>query len=67
MWIVTTICLIGTFLNCKKIKSCFIFWAIGNILWLIYDIYSGLYSRAFLDLIQLILAIYGAYEWRLNK
>lgn len=64
MWAVTMICLIGTVLNCKKFKSCFVFWAIGNILWLIYDLYSGLYSRAFLDAVQLVLAIYGAYEWK---
>lgn len=64
MWFVTLICLIGTFLNCKKLRICFVFWALGNILWMIYDISSGLYSRAFLDLVQLIFALYGAYEWR---
>lgn len=64
MWPVTIICLIGTFLNCKKLSCCFIFWAVGNILWMIYDIWSGLFSRAFLDFVQLIFALYGAYEWR---
>lgn len=63
-WVVTTVCLIGTVLNCKKKVACFYFWIVGNILWLAYDIYSGLYSRAVLDFVQLILGIYGLYEWK---
>lgn len=66
MWLVTILCLTGTILNCKKLKSCFMFWAIGNVLWLIYDMRSELYGRAFLDFVQLILAIYGPYAWSLN-
>ena len=63
MWIITTICLTGTILNAKKKKICFWFWALGNILWAIYDFRSGLYSRLALDIVQLVLAIYGLYEW----
>lgn len=63
MWIVTAICLIGTVLNSRKNKVCFLFWSVGNILWAIYDFKSGLYSRGALDLVQLALGIYGLYEW----
>ena len=61
--ITTLICLIGTALNVKKLKICFYFWAVGNMLWLIYDILSGLYTRAVLDVVQLIFSILGAVEW----
>lgn len=63
-WIVTTICLIGTVLNVKKIQFCFVLWTIGNFLWLILDLYNKVYSRSLLDIIQLILAIWGYVAWK---
>lgn len=66
-WIVTAICLAGTVLNVKKIKFCFIIWTIGNILWLALDLYNSLYSRALLDIVQLILAIWGYLAWTKEK
>lgn len=62
-WILTIIALLGTVTNIKKLKICFIFWTITNIGWLIYDINQKLYSRALLDLVQLVLAIIGWFEW----
>ena len=66
-WIVTAVCLGGTVLNVKKVRWCFHLWALGNIAWLAIDIGNGLYSRAFLDLVQLALAIWGMLEWRRGK
>ena len=66
-WIVTAVCLGGTVLNVKKVRWCFHLWALGNIAWLAIDIGNGLYSRAFLDLVQLALAVWGAVEWRRGK
>ena len=66
-WIVTAVCLAGTVLNVSRIRWCFHLWALGNIAWLAIDIGNGLYSRAFLDLVQLALAIWGAVEWRRGK
>ena len=63
MWVVTVICLIGTVLNARKNKLCFYFWAFGNVCWFIYDLKCGLYSRALLDMVQLILGIYGLIMW----
>ena len=63
MWIVTAICLVGTVLNSRKNKACFYFWAVGNVLWAIYDFNSQLYSRCALDIVQLALGLYGLYEW----
>ena len=63
-WITTALCLTGTVLNVKKNKLCFILWLIGNILWLIIDIKNGLISRAILDIVQGVLALWGIIEWR---
>ncbi len=66
-WITTAICLTGTVLNVKKINMCFWLWLIGNILWLCIDIYNGLWSRAILDIVQGVLALWGIIEWNKSK
>ena len=66
-WITTAICLLGTILNVKKLNTCFYLWLIGNILWLCIDIHNGLWSRAILDIVQGVLAVWGIIEWRKNK
>ena len=66
-WITTAICLTGTVLNVKKINLCFWLWLIGNILWLCIDIYNGLWSRAILDIVQGVLALWGIIEWNKSK
>lgn len=66
-WITTAICLTGTVLNVKKIKLCFWLWLAGNILWLIIDISNGLWSRAILDIVQGVLALWGIIEWRIKN
>lgn len=63
-WLVTATCLAGTVLNVKKMRWCFHLWALGNIAWLAIDLNNRLYSRAFLDLVQLLLALWGLYAWR---
>lgn len=66
-WLITAVCLIGTVLNVKKNVLCFYLWAVGNIAWLVYDLLTGLYSRAMLDLIQLGFALWGIWEWSRNR
>ena len=66
-WILTAVSLIGTVLNVKKIKYCFYIWTVSNILWLAYDIYTGLYSRAVLDAVHLAFAIWGIIVWNKKK
>lgn len=63
-WITTAIALIGTVLNVKKYNLCFWFWIVSNTLWLIFDIYNGLWSRAILDAVQWALALWGIIEWK---
>lgn len=64
MWIVTMISLIGSVLNARKSKWCFYIWILANTLWLIYDVYIGLYSRAALDIMQTIICISGIIYWK---
>ena len=66
-WITTALALIGTVLNVKKQNLCFWFWLVSNTLWLIYDLYSGLWSRAILDAVQWALALWGIIEWKKEK
>lgn len=63
-WITTALALTGTVLNVKKHNLCFWFWLVSNTLWLIFDIYNGLWSRAILDAVQWALALWGIIEWK---
>ena len=63
-WAITIISLTGTILNVKKNSLCFWLWAVGNIAWLCFDIATGTYSRALLDVVQLAFAIWGIVAWR---
>lgn len=62
-WLVTFICLLGTVLNVRRNIACFYLWVIGNTAWLIFDLISGLYSRAVLDSVQLGFALWGIAAW----
>jgi len=62
-WTTTIICLTGNVFNVKKSVICFYIWTLGNVLWLTYDCYSGLYSRAFLDIVQTVFSVWGIIEW----
>lgn len=63
-WCVTAVCLLGTVLNVKKRRECFYLWIVGNIAWLGFDLWSGIFSRAALDIVQLAFSVWGAWEWR---
>ena len=62
-YVLTAMCLIGTVLNCKQIKYCFIIWMFANIGWAIYDVYTEQTYRAVLDIVQFITAIWGFRIW----
>ena len=64
MWLVTILSLYGNVLNVKKNKFGFIVWIGANLAWLAYDIWSGLYSRAALDIVQTAFCVWGIIEWK---
>lgn len=61
-WVATIVCIIGTIINVKRINYCFLFWMAGEVMWVLYDVGQELWSRVILDLLGLVLAIWGAYE-----
>lgn len=56
-------CLLGDYFNCKKIRICFIVWAICNVGWLCVDLINGAYSRMVLDAVQICFNLYGLKKW----
>ncbi len=63
-WDFTAISLAGTVLNVRKNILCFYLWSVGNLAWLGFDVASGLYIRAVLDIVHLAFAIWGIFAWR---
>lgn len=66
-WILAILSLSGNIFNVKKSVICFYIWAIGELCWLFLDIHNGVLGRAFLDLTQLIFALWGIYEWQVKS
>jgi Nicotinamide mononucleotide transporter len=63
-WVLAVISLIGTYLNIKKLRVCFLIWGFTNALWVLYDSLIGAFAQAALMLSYFLLAIHGFYEWR---
>jgi len=63
-WLLAVVSLIGTYLNIKKQKICFVIWGFTNALWVLYDTSIGAYAQAALMLSYFVLAVHGFYEWR---
>ena len=61
-WIATAICIVGTVINVKRINWCFVLWAVGETMWICYDLRVANHSRAILDAVGLALAAWGAWE-----
>lgn len=62
-WIVTAASLVGTVLNIKKNKACFIIWTVTNAFWAGYDFMIGAYAQAALFATYFCLALWGMWEW----
>ena len=63
-WSLTIICLVGSVFNVKKSVLCFYLWGLGNIGWMAFDAYNGVWGRVILNLIQLYLCFWGIIEWK---
>ncbi|MEE1301262.1 MAG: nicotinamide mononucleotide transporter [Bacteroidales bacterium] len=61
--ILTVGCLVADYFNCKKMRVCFIIWAICNIGWFCVDLINGAYSRMILDTVQMCFNVYGLIKW----
>ena len=49
-WLLAVVSLVGTYLNIKKQKACFIIWGVTNALWVLYDFSIGAIAQAALML-----------------
>jgi hypothetical protein len=63
-WLLAVVSLVGTYLNIKKQKACFVIWRFTNALRVLYDFSIGAYAQAALMLCYFVLAVHGFYEWR---
>lgn len=66
-WVFSTIGIIGTIFNIYKHKSCFIFWAISNLGFIVYFVYVGFWSQVALFVVNLLAAIWGYFQWRKDE
>ncbi len=63
-WLLAVVSLVGTYLNIKKQKICFVIWGFTNALWVLYDASIGAIAQAALMFSYFVLAVHGFYEWR---
>ena len=63
LWLVSSITILGSVLNVKKMSSCFVVWTFCNIFWLVFDIWNKAYARAILDVVNLATSVWGLVSW----
>lgn len=66
-WALTINSILGALLNARKRIEGFYLWAAGNLGWMIWALYNGIYSQAVLWLVYFIITVYGIYQWRKIK
>jgi len=62
-WIITILALIGSILNIKKRRECFILWILTNLYWIIHDFRIGEQAQGVLFMTYSIFSIWGFIEW----
>lgn len=67
MWIVTAASIVGTVLNIKRQRYCFVIWLITNSTWCAYNLWIGSYPQAALFAVYVGLSVWGIIQWRVKK
>ena len=62
-WVAFIFILIGYYLNAKKIKTCFFFWAIGNVLYFLYGYNIDAFPIISTSVLILGMNLYGYINW----
>jgi hypothetical protein len=62
-WILTTITIVGTYLNSRQNKMGFLIWGVCNLAWLLIDFNRGIYAQAALYVVFIGFNVYGWYQW----
>lgn len=63
-WFLTIASVVGTVLNVKKMKVCFVIWLVTNVGWCVIDWVVGLYAQSAMFAIYVGLSVWGIVEWR---
>tara|TARA_R110002020_G_scaffold408734_1_gene618530 strand:+ start:286 stop:504 length:219 start_codon:yes stop_codon:yes gene_type:complete len=66
-WVGFVNILLGYLLNARKQLSCFYFWALGNIILIVYATLINSNPQIAIAIICLIMNIYGYKEWSRKK
>jgi nicotinamide riboside transporter PnuC len=66
-WLLTLLSLVGTVLNIRQHRACFIIWAATNISWAVVDWQKQLYAQSALFAVYFGFSIWGIIAWRKKK
>ena len=66
-WLGFIFIIYGYFLNAKKTINCFVVWAVGNLLFIMYGILISSYPMFFMSIFTLGMNLYGWIEWKKNN
>ena len=67
IWCNTFTAIAGTYLNAKQNRFGFIIWAVTNGVFVVYNLYLGVYAQALLFTVYFGLAIFGWVSWGKKK
>jgi nicotinamide riboside transporter PnuC len=67
IWSLTILSIIGTIMNAKLNKWCFIVYIIANTGWIGINMYCGLWQQIPMWIVYIIIGIYGWYTWSKPK
>jgi len=63
IWCNTFVAIFGTYLNARQNRTGFVIWAITNGIFVVYNLYLGVYPQALLFTVYFGLAIFGWISW----
>ena len=63
-WSLTAVSLIGAILNARHLRISFLVWSVGNIGWVVYFAWLGMWPQATLFFAYLFISVYGLFRWR---
>lgn len=63
-WVLAAISLVGTILNVKQRRVCFVLWFSANLAWVWIDWVHGVPAQAILMGIYAVLAVWGWFSWK---
>lgn len=62
-WFACLSSICGNFLNIKKSAWGFVFWIVGNTIWIVVDYQQQKWANMTLFVVYNIMSLYGLYEW----